>query len=97
MKCASCAPFITIRDEYCSLCGAVHQKKLANVIISLNIFVYCYRNGVCVFFTVVTVTFRRPALMALWFRILSSFVPRAYKVVLIFIVCFRYGEENRID
>jgi len=35
--------------------------------------------------------------MALWFRIFSSFMPRAYKVVLIFIVCFRYGEENRID
>jgi hypothetical protein len=24
-------------------------------------------------------------------------MPRAYKAVLIFIVCFRYGEESRID
>jgi hypothetical protein len=35
--------------------------------------------------------------MAVVFGVFSSFMRHAYKVVLIFIVCFRYGEENRTD
>ena len=94
----SCPTLTTILYKYCSLCTSVRQKKLAAVITTWIIFVYCYRNGFCVFFTVVVIlTLRRPALMAVWFRIFSSFLPRACKIVLIFIVCFRYGEETRID
>jgi hypothetical protein len=46
---------------------------------------------------VVILTLRRPSLMAVWFGIFSSFMPRACKVVLTLIVRFRYGEETRID
>jgi hypothetical protein len=42
-------------------------------------------------------TLRRPALLVVGFRICSSFVPRAYKVVRMFIVCFSCGEEKHID
>jgi hypothetical protein len=93
----SCPTLINLLHKYCSLCTSIRQKKLAALITTWTIFVYCYRNGVCVFFTVVVIlTLRRPALMAVWFRIFSSFVPRAYKIVLIFIVCFRYAKKTAL-